>query len=773
MVERNRNLNSVPGEDSVLTEAQDRFEFCQTVYSTAQKNWDEDFKFANADSENAYQWDGDLRRTRELDQRPCLTVNKVRQHNLAIINEAKQNKPGIKIMPAGNGATVDSAQAWMSLIRRIEYQSNAQALYSNAMKFAVDAGLGFIRVVTRYVDDKSFDQDVFFEGIPNPLLVYLDPEAKEPDKSDARYGFIFEDMNHKEAKKKYPQYANLFTGAPLAFGNTPWLNQDNVRVCEYYRLVEKEFTLYATQYNVEDPNTPLPQPQYYPEDQLRGVPDLLKAIKAHPSTRSRQAIRKHFEWKFIVGNTIAEEKIWPGELIPIVPVLPEELTIDGKLTWVSHTRAMRDPQRIYNYWTSTAVEFGALQTKTPWTAPAQAIEGYEDYWENANVSNYSWLPWNAFDESGQALPAPQRIAPPISSPVALDGVKLAGMELEMASGQYAPAMGQPDNSRTGKAINERQRMGDRAVYHYIDAMGTALRALGRICLDIIPKIYDTQRAMMILAENGVSFEVKIDPVAMQAYQQEQQSNAMALQRVFNPAIGKYDVVADNGPGYATKREEAFQAFTLILTQAPQLAGVIGDLMLEAGDFPLQDEAAQRLKRMVPPQALGLGPSPQEQQLQQENVQLKQLLQKLSDEYGRERLRSNSRAEMRDIDAYNAITKRLDVTQKAQFDAHTAALEQTQLQQDILRNTLAPVDAKVQSDLSPGSGNPAQGAGQEAQGQLTLPFPRSESAKIPGAAKAPDGHWYIKDPARPGKFLRVMAPPVVGPGGQMQGEGQNG
>lgn len=737
--------------DPVVQEAIDRCEIAESWEAHARKGFDYDLAFANADSENLDQWDKGMASERSGVDRPVLTVNKVRQHNLAIVNDARENKPAMKVMPTGNEATYESAQAWSAILRRIEYQSQAGDIYSTATRFMVDAGIGYVRVLTKYVDDKTFDQDIFIDLVPNPKLVYVDPDARKPGKPDMNWALIFEDLTEDGFRKKYPKYSDKVSSTDITFGTTSWLSQKNIRVAEYYRRVMEEFKLYATLYDHDNPLKMSDEYRYYTEKEIAALPEpWRKGMLKHPSTKSRNAQKIKVEWKLIIGHQVVEEAIWPGEEIPIVPFCAEEIVINGKMDRISHTRSMRDPQRIYNYWTSASVEYGALQTKTPWITPIEAIEGFTDYWEHANTENAAYLPYNAWDDNGQQIPAPARVQPPVSSPLALEGLKVSSMELEMVSGQYAPSMGQPGNERTGKAINERQRMGDRATYHYIDAVGTAVARIGRICLDIVPKVYDTKRALMVFAEDGTTLSLQVDPQAQQAYAETQQQNMETVQRIFNPSIGKYDVMADVGPGYATRREEAFNAFTLLLTQNPQLTAVIGDLMLKAGDFPLSDEAAIRLKRMIPPQALGKGPSAQEQQLMQENGQLKQLLQKITDQYAQERLRSNSRAELRDVDAYNAITQRLKVMGGQLQDAHTVALTKSQLDREVSQENLQPVRQKAEDDLDV---NPTPRP--DVNEQYGLPFDR-EAPPVPGARKAPDGHYYIQDPARPGKhYVRVI------------------
>ena len=235
------------GVDAVVQEATERFERCVNWEKTARARFLDDFKFANADAYNGYQWPNDLRRTREVDDRPSLTLNGARQHNLQIVNDAKQNKPGIKILPVADGASVGSAKVLNALVKHIEYISNASAAYDHATNFQVNAGWGYLRVATDYSNEKNFDQDIYVRRQKDPLNVYLDPDRKEPDGSDSKFAFIFEDIERSEFDKdpQYEKYKDIATTTPMGAATAGWVNDDYVRIAEYWRVVEKEDVLYA------------------------------------------------------------------------------------------------------------------------------------------------------------------------------------------------------------------------------------------------------------------------------------------------------------------------------------------------------------------------------------------------------------------------------------------------------------------------------------------------------------------------------------------------
>jgi hypothetical protein len=645
--------NDNPELGAIVTEAQERFKEVQTWESTASQRWQDDYRFANADPENGYQWPNEIQKNRDVEDRPCLTVNITQQFNLQIINQQKKNKPRIKIRPTGGQATFEAAQVWEGLCRFIEYDSNAQIAYDLASEFQVQCGLGWWRVNTKFVDDRSFDQKIVIEPITDPLTVFLDPFIKMRDGSDAKWGFVFSDLPRKEAEKRWPDLKDKLPLTSLG-ASEGWITKDTVRVAEYFRKVEFDDELLDFTVKPDDPaserktvlKSSLPENVY-------------TTIAADPATRKRPSKNSKIEWFLIVGSEVVDETVWPGKYIPLVRVVGIETVIDGILDRKGNTRAMKDSQRIYNYWSSSAVENVALQGKTPWVAPAKAIEGYEVYYEQANRVNHAVLPYNDWDDDGQRqIAPPQRAQPPVMAAAYVQGMRISIEELHRVTGQHSPNMDGQVIERTGAALNASDERGETAWFHFVDNFALAIAYTGRIILDLAPHIYDTKRVMQILNEDGTDAMIELDPEIKQSLVREMNQAGEITKLVLNPKVNQYNVQADSGPGYKTKRREAFQALTLMLTQSKELTPIIGDLMLKAGDFPLADEAAMRLRRMVPRQALGLGPTQNEQALTEQLQNLQALYAETLEQLGRERNASKSKDQLRQIDAYKAETDRM-------------------------------------------------------------------------------------------------------------------
>ena len=176
-------------------------------------------------------------------------------------------------------------------------------------------------------------------------------------------------------------------------------------------------------------------------------------------------------------------------------------------------------------------------------------------------------------------------------------------DIKSATGQYNASLGMTSNERSGKAILARQREGDVGTYHYVDNLARAIRHIGRQLVDLIPKIYDTERIARIIGEDGEPSTVKINPMQEEPVKRIVNQEGVLIEKIYNPAVGKYDVRVITGPGYATKRQEALESMAQLLQGNPQLWQVAGDLFVKNMDWPGAQDLAKRFKKTIDPKVL--------------------------------------------------------------------------------------------------------------------------------------------------------------------------
>jgi len=652
-------------DSDVLSTARDRLSMAISAYSESREDELDDLRFYAGSPDNQWQWPADVLATRgavqgqTINARPCLTINKLPQHVHQITNDQRQNRPSVKVIPVDDNADVEVAEIFNGMIRHIEYISDADVAYDTACENQVAYGEGYIRVLTEYCDDNTFDQDIKIARVRNSFSVYMDPLIQDPCGSDAKWCFITEDLSKEEYGRLFPNASPLSTLETLGVGDqnlSQWLNTDTIRIAEYFYIEYDKQTLNLYPGNVT-------AFQGSPEDKQ------LRQIYGKPK-KSRQADRKKIKWCKINGYEILEEQEWAGSCIPVVRVIGNEYEVEGRIYISGLVRNAKDAQRMYNYWTSQEAEMLALAPKAPFIGYGGQFEGYETQWKTANTQNWPYLEVNpdVTDGQGAVLPLPQRALPPMAQTGLIQAKMGASEDIKSATGQYNASLGQQSNERSGKAILARQREGDVGTYHYQDNLARAVRHIGRQCVDLIPKIYDTQRIARIIGIDGETKMVKIDPTQQEPVRKIQNQEGIVIDKIYNPSVGKYDVVVATGPGYATKRQEALEAMAQLLQGNPQLWTVAGDLFVKNMDWPGAQEMAKRFAKTIDPKLMGdaednpalQAANQQMQAMAAELDQLHQMLQNVGKSMEAQDMeRKDYEAK---IKAFDAETKRISAVQ---------------------------------------------------------------------------------------------------------------
>ena len=652
-------------DSDILTVARARLDMAVSALAESREDEIDDLRFYAGSPDNHWQWPADVLATRgavqgqTINARPTLTINKLPQHVRQVTNDMRQNRPGAKVIPVDDNADVEVADIFNGMIRHIEYISDADVAYDTACENQVSYGEGYITLYTEYCDENTFDQDIKIGRVRNSFSVYMDPLIQDPTGADAKWCFITEDLTKAEYERQYPDAAPISTLQSLGVGDqsiSNWLNEDTVRIAGYYYVDYDKTTL-----------------NLYPGNQSAfvGTPEdkMLKEMFGKP-IKSRVSERPRVKYCKINGYEILEEKEWAGKWIPVIRVVGNEFEVDGRLYVSGLVRNAKDAQRMYNYWVSQEAEMLALAPKAPFIGYGGQFEGYEDKWKTANTNNWPYLEVNpdVTDGQGAVLPLPQRAQPPMASTGLLQAKSGASEDIKSTTGQYNASLGMGSNERSGKAILARQREGDVGTYHYGDNLTRAVRHVARQLVDLIPKIYDTQRIARIIGEDGETKMVKINPDQPQPVNKIVNEQGIVIEKIYNPGVGKYDVVATTGPGYATKRQEALEAMAQLLQGNPQLWSVAGDLFVKNMDWPGAQEMAKRFQKTIDPKFLSDGdedPALQaaQQQIQAMGAEMEQMHQMIQNVGKSIEMQDLERKEFEtQIKAYDAETKRIAAVQ---------------------------------------------------------------------------------------------------------------
>jgi hypothetical protein len=616
----------------------------------------DDLKFVNGE-----QWDPAEKKRRATRGRPALQINLLPKFVDQVVGEMLHNETAIKIKPSDSTSDKNIAIIRQGIIANIEYNSNAKGIYSYAGKQQVSSGYGAWRVLTRYCEDNPFLQEIYLEGIRNPFLVYMDPSAKDQNYADAKWGFLLEKVPVDEFKERYPD-ASAAPELEMGHGTDleHWYDEDTVTVAEYFTVEKQKVLMHqlddgsvVTDEEWKDvkedweedyqetldeiakgpsqeapeegemaempgqeamgmPPQPPTMPQMAPQKELKPQPKIVK------SRETEKTVIKH---RVITGGEIIEGgidgEVVAGKYIPLVLLKGKELNIEGKNYVYSLVRHGKDPQKLVNYWNSSAAETIALAPKAPWIGTAKQFEGYENDYAAANVENFPFLKYNADPEA----PGPPQRMGASNPPVAIfEQIRRGEENLKSVLGMFNADVGGPQSQQTGLAMQAAQRPGDISTYEFMENLSRARLYTGRIINEMIPYIYDSERDVRVRnmdeSESFVPINTTVGSAMKAVTEKPEQYGGIdhkELRTLFSKngkeakyndiTAGKYDVVTVTGPSYATQRQEASQNLMGLVQAMPQQMSVAADLIVENMDFKGADELANRLRKPLVAQGI--------------------------------------------------------------------------------------------------------------------------------------------------------------------------
>jgi hypothetical protein len=393
-------------------------------------------------------------------------------------------------------------------------------------------------------------------------------------------------MDKKEFSKKYPKADSTKQGFET-MRVEGWWDEETVRLAEYFYKEKREKLLVLF-----DNGAVITIPEQIGGDKIDPAEyiDLYARDNGTAYVRERVSQYDVVRWALLNGVEVLKDQDWPGRYIPIIPVLGDEVDIEGKVSYAGLTRYMRDPQRMYNYWITKATESVALAPKQKMLVTAEQIGEFQQHWDRANTDNRIYLPYTYVANH----PQPREVNPAQLPTGIAQLLMMSSDQMKEVSGIYDASLGARSNETSGIAIQQRQQQGSVANFHFVDNLNRSLAYTGRVLVDLIPRIYDAERTIRILGDDGSSESVRL---MSQAVDEDdipiQTKDGKPL--LYDLSVGKYDVAVDAGPGFATKRQEAFDYMLQLVQANPALLAVIGDLMFLNSDLPHSEEIAERLK----------------------------------------------------------------------------------------------------------------------------------------------------------------------------------
>ena len=519
-----------------------------------------------------------------------------------ITGEIQQADFDVKVSPAGGNANKKIAATIDGIIRNIENISNAGNVYAASARSMVTCGFDAWRVSTKFVDDNSFDQDLVVEPISNVVdRVWFDPSAELETKSDSRYCFVLHPIAAEEYKARWPERAGLSVPTDRD-GNAYYDRAETICVGEilYAELEDRTLVLMSNGKVYED------------DEDYEALKDELLALGIKEVRRRVRKDRKIISRLFDADDWLEDGRDTVFSSIPVVPVYGNFKVFENKTLYWGVVEKLLDPQRVLNYSLSREIEEGALAPRAKyWMTMAQA-SGHE---QTLRTLNTNADPVQFFNVDPNYQQVPQQQGGAVVNPgLRTISESMRGM-IAQTAGMFAANMGDNPNAQSGVAIEALQNKGDNGTYKYFKAIEVAIGATGRLMVDAIPKVYDTQRTIRILKEDG-----SFDMAELNEQVMDQQTGQ--IKTLNDLSMGTYDVVCRAGPSFKNRQQETMQFIIDMAKVDESIMPIAGDIILQAVSTPAAAMIAER-KRM---QMVAQGLIPQSQLTDDEKAEQAQKAQ---------------------------------------------------------------------------------------------------------------------------------------------------
>lgn len=661
----------------LVKEATKRFKLVCEVEAEQRLREVEDLQFQVPE----FQWTAEAKQAREgsrqgagipaVPPRPMLSISQISQPLQLIKNQMRGAHLGINIHPASEEAEESTADVIKGHYFKIQREPSTESARDWAFTRAIMAGRGYYRILTEYDRESpnKGDQKIVIRRILHQSSVYFDPSAQEADLSDAGWAFIVSWVPIETFKRRFPKAkassADEGTFAAWTKDYPDWVRQDGedwaILVAEYYC---KHFETKDVEYG---PGLSRPDEDW------------------------------KLWWYVLAGcedKPLAEQEC-NGKHIPIVPVIGEELQpFDSKRWYQGMIGPNKDGQRFYNYAASNLAETMALEPKAPYQATPEQMQGFEAWYQQANIRNFPFLPYNAVTVGGAVLGPPQRTPhDPGSMSISMMALQEAKHFIQSGTGVFDPALGNlSQKERSGKAIQALQSQADASTSQYMQNFAKiSLPCEARIVLDLIPAVYDRRgRVIRTMDFEGNEKAVMLNaPYVMDGKRPKMIDDGQQFPENYkyhDLRQGVYDVTVTVGKSHQTLAQEGSDEIGRILEADPTLMPLLGATYFKFRDFQGAKEIAQILKKMRDKQFPGIDqdddgsqtPDALKSQLEamkSENDQLKQMLQQATQAIETDMAKQQATKEKAQLDAMSKQEGERTKVQVATIAAQTKLEEQ--------------------------------------------------------------------------------------------------
>lgn len=562
-------MASTAKNEELLKEIRENFDYAKSYWGEIYKEGAIDVRYAIKGP-----WDEEELELRK--GRPTLVLDELNQYLNQQENAARQSKRSVKVNPEGDGANDQTALVRAGIIRGIEYKCRAQQAYITAYGCALRRSYGYFKLTTDF-EPGSFNRVLKVVRIPNPDVIYLDPEAKEADWSDGQWSFEVESMRERAYLKRWPKaeirsFSSDHVAAAPAWIGTEGKDGRRIQVASYCRLENNKVKLLFLENgktinmaDAEEDGVQLTKTQDSDGKVEEAVLVDGNVIKVE---ESREDNDPHAVQYVSNGVEVLERNPLDFTEIPIIPVFgPEEWVPEGlgsRRIFLSMVRGARDAYKGLCYAKSAIVERLGMDPKSPYEGYQGQFDTATDF-RNLGANPVGYVEFKQVENAfapGQPLPLPQRnLVEPQIGQYETAGESFRRSVQSAMGGSPLPTSAQRQNEKSGIALKTIEDSSSTGLFHYLDNFGIALERAGRMMDAVLDVVYDTPgRQVPFNDEAGEHKLILINQV-------DEGGNKVG----FHTSSGDHGVTITTGPTSNDQRDEATDFINNLIAH-PQILG---------------------------------------------------------------------------------------------------------------------------------------------------------------------------------------------------------
>jgi len=390
-------------------------------------------------------------------------------------------------------------------LRALFFDAENDKLQYNIYSDLLAGGFSVLEVYTNYINDMSFEQNIYVDRVFDPTLTGFDPLARESHKGDGKFCFQIYPKTREEFEAEYGtkltsnmKYSKTIGGFGWSYKNE---KQDIVLICDYYekQYKKQKIVKLTNGYTVNKDDYEKAIAQW----ELDGILEQPPLIIDERTSYKETIVRYRFCENEMLDFSQTNYSKLPLVFVDGNSVMMSQGDTQQQVTrpYVYHAKGI---QRLKNFAGQTlANELENLVQHKFMVAIESIPEDYKEAYQN--IQKADTLVYNHFlnkDMPEVTLPPPREVQRTPIPPEVTNTFKLSDEMTQTILGTYDSALGTNANQLSGVAIANGAMMSNTASVPYVVGYTKGLNRVAQIYVDLLPKYFRTPRSLPILLPSG-------------------------------------------------------------------------------------------------------------------------------------------------------------------------------------------------------------------------------------------------------------------------------